>query len=136
MTYMACPEQGNNRKVIDQGDGSFYCPSNGQTYSNCEHRYIANIMISDETGGVWVTAFNEQATRVIGHTASEMNELREQGNYDKFENIIGKAKYKQCLYTLSIKNEVYQGKKKEMYINRCKRNQSIHRKQRTYPKHR
>ena len=109
MSYTACPEQGNNRKVDKQEDGTYFCPSNGQTYSNCEHRYKLNIMISDETGGVWVTAFNEQAMKLIGHSASEMIQLREQGNYDEYENIIRDALYKQCLYTISIKYEVFGG---------------------------
>ena len=33
----------------------------------------------------------------------------EQGNYDEFENIIRNTLYKQCLYTLSIKHELFGG---------------------------
>ena len=29
LSYTACPEQDNNRKVNKQEDGTYFCPSNG-----------------------------------------------------------------------------------------------------------
>ena len=62
MSNPACAE-GNHRKIIDQCDSACFCTSNGQTYSNCEHRFVVNVMTSDETGGVWVAAMNKQGTQ-------------------------------------------------------------------------
>ena len=50
MSNPACAE-GNHRKIIDQSDSTGFGTSNGQTYSNCEHRFVVNVMVSDETGG-------------------------------------------------------------------------------------
>lgn len=67
--------------------------------SQCNYRYILNMSIMDDTGSTWVTAFNDQAEKLLGVTARELFEMRctEAADYDKvfadclFKPIIAKV---------------------------------------------
>ena len=63
MYYPACPEAGNNKKLVQQGDG-WFCEANGTTYDEPEWRYIFSFNAMDHSGCSWVTAFNDQVCAI------------------------------------------------------------------------
>ena len=67
--YTAYPEEENITKVLDQGSGNFFCESNGKIYSHCEHHYTMSMLVSDESGSLWLTAFNGHADKITGVSA-------------------------------------------------------------------
>ena len=113
--YTACPEEGNNKKVIDQGSGSYFCESNGKTYTHCEHRYTMNMFVIDESGGLWLTAFNGEADKITGVSASELYQVLEEGDIHRFEKIIFNAKFPEFLFTVRINSEMYNNVKTKRY---------------------
>eukprot|EP00924_Labyrinthula_sp_SR-Ha-C_P014412 maker-scaffold_20-snap-gene-5.10-mRNA-1 protein AED:0.00 eAED:0.00 QI:75/1/1/1/1/1/3/39/584 len=109
--YPSTPEEGNNKKVILQPDGTYFCEANGKSYQECQWRYIANVKLTDDTGSVWATMFNEKAEEVFGVTAHELHQVREQSEAS-FESIINAALWQERLWKVRIKREMYNGEEK------------------------
>ncbi|PSC74962.1 putative ethanolamine kinase [Micractinium conductrix] len=73
--YMANPE--NNRKVVKQGPGQYYCEYDGTTLPTMVRRYIFAAKVMDESGEVLVQVFNEQAEQLLGMKADELADIRD-----------------------------------------------------------
>ena len=106
--YPACPEEGNNKKVIEESDGTWRCEANGKTYDAPEWRYILSLCINDYTGNTWVTAFNDEAVEIMnGVTAGELKELQASGNEAEFERKFQEALFSEKVLTLRAMADTY-----------------------------
>lgn len=76
ISYMACPTDGCNKKVIETGPSKYRCERCQKEFDRCDHRYIMTIQISDSTGAQWVQAFNETAAVLLQKSAEEMYHLK------------------------------------------------------------
>lgn len=76
ISYMACPTEGCNKKVIEEGPNQYRCEKCQKVFDRCDHRYIMTVQISDSTGAIWVQAFNETGHHLLGRTAEEMYNLK------------------------------------------------------------
>lgn len=123
ISYPACPEESSNKKVVEQPDGSYYCEATGKSYQDCQHRYILNMEIADHTGSLWVTAFNDDGEKIIGHTANSLNDIRNT-NEELFESILLQATFEEWMFKIRVKNEIYQeeGKKRCTLVSAVKIN--------------
>jgi len=63
--------------------------------------------IVDATGNRWITAFSEDAEKILGMSAQELGELKENDN-DAFLQKFGEASFKKFIFTLRAKSEVFQ----------------------------
>lgn len=108
ISYPACPDPDNNKKVIEQTDGSWLCEANGKTYDKPEHRYILSMTLADHTGTTWVTAFNDIAKDFLGgKTADSVLEIKEQDEA-QYESIFNDANFTERLFTFRVKAEEVQ----------------------------
>lgn len=105
MWYASCPEEGMQKKVVQQPDGSWFCEATNQSYPNCEYRYIASMKIGDHTDSTWATGFNEVAVKLLGKTADEMFNLRNE-NEQAFTQVVESASFKQYVFKLRVKEEI------------------------------
>jgi replication factor A1 len=108
MWYQACPADGCNKKVTDQGGGEFYCEKCGKAYTKCNHRYIMSMMVSDATGTQWVSSFNEIGEKILGLSADTLAEKKVQGDDLAIEETVHQALFKLYNFKLRCKVEVYQ----------------------------
>lgn len=63
--------------------------------------------IADATGSRWITAFNEDAEKILGMSAQELGELKENDN-DAYMQKFGEASFKRFMFNLRAKSEVFQ----------------------------
>lgn len=63
--------------------------------------------IADATGSRWITAFNEDAEKILGMPAQELGELKENDN-DAYMQKFGEASFKRFTFSLRAKSEVFQ----------------------------
>jgi len=63
--------------------------------------------IVDATGSRWITAFSEDAEKILGMSAQELGELKENDN-DAFLQKFGEASFKRFTFTLRAKSEIFQ----------------------------
>ncbi|KAL2913642.1 Replication factor A protein 1 [Polyrhizophydium stewartii] len=109
--YPACPNEAcKNKKVVEMGS-EWRCERCNNSYPRPNYRYIMSLSVTDYTGQTWLQAFNETAEKLIGKTANEMNELREQ-NEAAFNAIIEEALFKQYTMVVRAKAENYQDENK------------------------
>ena len=76
ISYMACPTEGCNKKVIEEGPNQYRCEKCQKVFDRCDHRYIMTVQISDATGAIWVQAFNETGQQLLEKSAEEMYNLK------------------------------------------------------------
>ena len=72
--YPACPTEGCVKKVTEV-DSAFRCEKCAQSFPECKYRYTVSMEVGDCTANVWLTLFDEQAVKLFGKTAAEMNTL-------------------------------------------------------------
>ena len=77
-SYPAClaPEC-KNKKVVEEEPGQWRCAFCQKTYPKPEYRYVLSVNVSDHTGQIWLSCFNDVGIKVMGMTADALVELRE-----------------------------------------------------------
>ncbi|CAL9134919.1 unnamed protein product [Musa textilis] len=110
--YTACPlmvgDRPCNKKVNNNGDGTWHCDRCDQSFPECDYRYLLQFQIQDHTGMTWVTAFQEGGEEILGVTAKELYLLKYQEQDDlKFAEIIRRVLFHQHLFKLKVKEETF-----------------------------
>ncbi|KAM5573696.1 replication protein A 70 kDa DNA-binding subunit E [Rosa sericea] len=110
--YAACPlkvgERQCNKKVINDGDGTWRCERCEQSVEQCDYRYILNLQIQDHTGIAWVTAFQEAGEEIMGITAKDFHYLKhDEQDEDKVAEIIRRVLFTEFVIKLKIKEETF-----------------------------
>ncbi|KAK8183602.1 hypothetical protein HDK77DRAFT_475024 [Phyllosticta capitalensis] len=75
--YPACASQGCNKKVVETEPGQWRCEKCDLTHPRPEWRYIMNINVSDHTGQMWLSGFDESGRDIMGMSANELVEMKE-----------------------------------------------------------
>ena len=106
MWYSSCPKC--NKKVVGDEMSGFNCESCGWAGDECAYRYIAPLQILDADGSSIMTAFNDQATSIIGAKADDMKKLKDT-NPKEYEQSLSNAAWKQYVLRVRGKMETYNG---------------------------
>lgn len=72
VTYPACTNDGCNKKVTEETDGSWRCDKCNVTMSAPNYRYMASLIVADPTTSIWTSSFDETARIIFGKPASEV----------------------------------------------------------------
>lgn len=81
--YPACLGADCNKKVTDMGD-SWRCERCEVNHDRPQYRYIMSIDVSDHTGHMYLSCFDESARMIMGKTADELMDMqsRDDGSFD------------------------------------------------------
>nr|XP_033324078.1 replication protein A 70 kDa DNA-binding subunit [Megalopta genalis] len=104
--YKSCPIEGCKKKLIDQANDMYRCEKCGKDYPNYKYRLLAGINLADWTDHQWITAFSDEAEKILNGTAQELGELYENDNSTFLEKI-GDATFKTFVFKLKAKLEVF-----------------------------
>lgn len=77
VSYAACASSDCNKKVIEQEPGQWRCEKCDKTFPQPEYRYIMSLNVSDHTGQIWLSCFDDVGRMIIGKSADQLNELKE-----------------------------------------------------------
>ncbi|XP_072987756.1 replication protein A 70 kDa DNA-binding subunit A-like [Typha latifolia] len=110
--YTACPlmlgDRQCNKKVNNNGDGTWHCDRCDQSFPECDYRYLLQFQIQDHTGTTWVTAFQESGEEIMGITAKELYLLKYEEQDDvKFAGILQGVLFNKYLFKLKVKEETF-----------------------------
>ncbi|KAL3678223.1 hypothetical protein R1sor_021179 [Riccia sorocarpa] len=112
MWYLACTTC--NRKVIQESESSYWCEGCSKHYDTCNRRYIMLAKISDCSGEAWISAFNEQAETILGHSAESLNDIRLQDSEQKeFQRILKGAAWESRMMRISVQQHEYMSEKRQ-----------------------
>lgn len=76
MWYRACKTC--NKKVTEAIGSGYWCEGCQKNDEECNLRYIMVVRVSDASGEAWFSTFNEEAERIIGCSADELDQLKSQ----------------------------------------------------------
>jgi len=118
MYYCSAPDEGNSKKVIET-NGKWYCEANGKTYDTCKRRYITRFKMMDASGSAWVNCFNDEAEKMFGVSADELNEMKE-NDFAKYERTVKRMEAQHWSFLIKCSSEEYQGEtKRRMTAVKC-----------------
>lgn len=75
--YPACSTESCNKKVTEQADGTWQCDKCDKAHPRPQYRYIMSVNVNDHTGELWLSCFDEVGRIVMGRSADELMELKE-----------------------------------------------------------
>ncbi|KAL3424609.1 putative replication factor-a protein 1 [Phlyctema vagabunda] len=114
VSYPACLKPDCNKKVIDNGDGTWRCEKCDINHPRPEHRYIMSLNVNDHTGQLWLSCFDDVGRMIMGMSADELMELRE-NDQAAMERVFEDANCKTLIFRCRAKMDTYQDQQKVRY---------------------
>ncbi|XP_048595412.1 replication protein A 70 kDa DNA-binding subunit D-like isoform X2 [Brassica napus] len=112
MWYQACKTC--NKKVTEAMDSGYWCEGCQKKDEECSLRYIMVVKVSDSTGEAWFSSFNDEAEKIIGCSADELNKLRsEGGEVNEFQTKLKEATWSSHVFRISVTQNEYNGEKRQ-----------------------
>lgn len=105
--YPACPKEGCNKKVVDEG-GTWRCEKCNANYPEPEYRYVLRFNVSDHSGQLWLSCFDDVGRVVLGAPASSLHALRDSDN-NEFARVVEKRCAMMYTFRVRSKADVYNG---------------------------
>ncbi|KAI9836842.1 MAG: hypothetical protein M1819_001007 [Sarea resinae] len=75
--YPACLSESCNKKVVEIDPGQWRCEKCDKTHPKPEYRYIMSLNVTDHTGQIWLSCFDEVGRLIMGMSADQLMELKE-----------------------------------------------------------
>jgi replication factor A1 len=121
MFYSACKNKNKcKKKLVKDSDGYYRCEGCQETFNQCEFNYILSIKLQDFADCLWVTAFDEVANTLLGHSATTLHAAFID-NIELFEDIITRSYMKRIEGVVKSKiKETPQGKRPQYVLNSVK----------------
>lgn len=104
--YPACSSEQCNKKVIDQGDGTWRCEKCDIVHARPQYRYIMSVNVNDHTGQLWLSCFDDVGRIIMGMSADELMELKE-NDEDRFPAIFEAANCTKLNFRCRAKMDMY-----------------------------
>ncbi|XP_048136084.1 replication protein A 70 kDa DNA-binding subunit B isoform X3 [Rhodamnia argentea] len=112
MWYRACKTC--NKKVTEAIGSGYWCEGCQKNDEGCSLRYIMVVKVSDPSGEVWLSAFNEEAEHIIGCPADELNLLKSQENEENpYQLKLKQAIWVPHLFRVSVAQHEYMSEKRQ-----------------------
>jgi replication factor A1 len=68
--------EGCNKKTFEIDEGQWRCERCDKTHPKPKYRYIMSINLSDHTGQLWLSCFDEAGQMIMGKSADDLMEIR------------------------------------------------------------
>mmetsp|Transcript_8710 Transcript_8710/g.32158 ORF Transcript_8710/g.32158 Transcript_8710/m.32158 type:complete len:598 (-) Transcript_8710:86-1879(-) len=102
--YDSCPGEGCRKKVTLGEDGMYHCQTCQGTFDHSEKRYVISVKLSDYSGHIWATAFEEQGHEMFGCTANELASFKgpSEEETEEYDALVSAAKFKEYGATIKV----------------------------------
>ncbi|KAH3767621.1 replication factor-a protein [Pelomyxa schiedti] len=111
--YLACPFSNCNRKVVSAGV-NYHCEMCGKTFDEPSYRYILSLTVSDDTGSVICSCFNDVGEKILGHKCKVVVQMQQ--NTDPiFETIFQEITNRKFVFVIKARRETFQGETRVKY---------------------
>lgn len=104
--YPACASADCNKKVTETGDGTWYCEKCSMAHDRPDYRYILSLNVADHTSHQWLTCFDETGRAVLGMSANELMELKDNDDV-KFTAVMEAANCKKMYFRCRAKMDTF-----------------------------
>ncbi|XP_004508670.1 replication protein A 70 kDa DNA-binding subunit B [Cicer arietinum] len=118
MWYRACKTC--NKKVTESIDAGYWCESCQKNDEQCNLRYIMVARVSDASGEAYISAFNEEAEKIIGCSADELDSLKSQeGEDNPYQMKLKQSTWIPHLIRVSVSQNEYNNEKRQRITARA-----------------
>ena len=107
VAYPACLSEGCNKKVVEVDPGQWRCERCDKTHPKPEYRYIMSTNISDHTGQLWLSCFDEVGRMIMGMSADDLMAVKEDDE-KKHNEIFQEANWKTFIFKCKAKMDTFQ----------------------------
>lgn len=107
ISYPACRTEGCNKKLIENNPGEWRCEKCDKTFDRPEYRYVLSVNVSDYTGQLWISCFDDVGRVIMGMTADELTEYKE-SNEKLYQEKIQEANCKSWIFACRAKMDNFQ----------------------------
>ncbi|KAI1332899.1 replication factor-A protein [Xylariaceae sp. FL0255] len=104
--YPACSSEGCNKKVVEQGDGTWRCEKCDVAHPRPQYRYIMSVNVNDHTGQMWLSCFDEVGAIVMGMSANDLMQIKE-NEEDRFAAIFEQANCSKLSFRCRAKMDTF-----------------------------
>ncbi|KAL1541691.1 Replication protein A 70 kDa DNA-binding subunit B [Salvia divinorum] len=111
MWYRACKTC--SKKVTEAVGSGYWCEGCQKNEDDCSLRYIMAVKVSDASGEAFVSVFNEQAEKMIGCTADELNEIKLNDGEASYQKKLKDATWVPHLFRVSVAQNEYNNEKRQ-----------------------
>lgn len=115
--YPACLSEGCNKKVVEINPGEWRCEKCDKTHDKPEYRYIMSVNVSDHTGQIWLSCFDEVGRAIMGMPADELNQLREEGEDKRVTEVFAEANCKTFVFKCKAKMDNFQDQQRYVDVS-------------------
>ena len=115
IAYPACLTEGCNKKVIETDPGEWRCEKCNITHPKPEYRYILSINVSDHTGMLWLSCFDDVGRIIMGMSADDLMQIKEEGDDKRTNEIFQEANCKSLVFRCRAKMDTFQDQQR--YVN-------------------
>lgn len=105
--YPACLSKDCNKKVIEDGDGTWRCEKCNINHPKPEYRLIMQLSCSDHTGQVWLSCFDDVGRQIMGMSGDQLMELKE-NDTAAMEKAFEKANGTTMIFKVRAKTDSFQ----------------------------
>ncbi|XP_059643708.1 replication protein A 70 kDa DNA-binding subunit B-like [Cornus florida] len=118
MWYRACKTC--NKKVTEAIGSGYWCEGCQKNDAECSLRYIMVAKVSDANGEAWLSLFNDQAEKIIGCSADELDKLKSQEEErNSFQLKLKEATWVPHLFRVSVTQQEYMSEKRQRVTARA-----------------
>ncbi|XP_031104606.1 replication protein A 70 kDa DNA-binding subunit B-like [Ipomoea triloba] len=111
MWYRGCKTC--NKKVTEAIGSGYWCEGCQKNDEECRLRYIMVMRVSDASGEAWLSVFNEQAEKIIGCSADELDRVKSQDGESVFQEKLKEATWTPYLFQVSVAVQEYNNEKRQ-----------------------
>ncbi|KAF3976022.1 hypothetical protein CMV_000769 [Castanea mollissima] len=112
MWYRACKTC--NRKVTEALGSGYWCEACQKNDEECNLRYIMAVKVSDASGEAFISVFNEEAEKIVGCSADELDKLKsEEGEENPYQLKLKQATWNSHLFRVSVAQSEYNNEKRQ-----------------------
>ncbi|RMZ88907.1 hypothetical protein DV736_g3864, partial [Chaetothyriales sp. CBS 134916] len=111
--YPSCLTEGCNKKVVEIDPGQWRCERCDKNHPKPEYRYILSVNVSDHTGQLWLSCFDDTGRQLIGMTADQLMEIKET-NVKKLADILSDANCRTWNFKCKAKMDVFQEEQRQV----------------------
>lgn len=107
IAYPACQTEGCNKKVVETEPGIWRCEKCDKGFPKPEWRYILSANVSDHTGQLWLSCFDEVGRMILDASANDIIELKE-NDEKSFQDRVSNANCRTWVFRCRAKMDTYQ----------------------------
>ncbi|KAL8252704.1 hypothetical protein R6Q59_036397 [Mikania micrantha] len=111
MYYRACKTC--NKKVTEEPGSGYWCQGCQKTETDCGLRYMVSAKFSDASGGAWFSVFSNEAEKIIGCSADELDNMKSKDDASDFQTQLKKATWVPYLFRLTVATREYNNEKRQ-----------------------